>query len=450
MDGIEVAYYLIHSMEGAAGGAFPEQELRGAERFADAAQAAGVRRIVYLGGLVPRDGPASRHLASRLAVEEALLAAAPESIALRASIVIGARSRSFRFLVRLIERLPVLALPAWRHNRTRPIDGRDVLAYLAASATAPAALAGRSWDIAGPDTVTYEQLIDRIAESMLVGRPKLGLGFTLTPVASQVAAAVAGEDPALIEPLMEGLEHDLLPARRRGRRRVRNTVALVRRRGGARAARLGDDRGGCRQMTLVTASIDIDAPREKVFETMLDPTRLDEWVTIHRKVNDADGGSPHEGYAMEQTLCLRGVNFKVKWKLTEFEPGRSATWEGRGPAHSYARTAYKLSDRDGGTHFEYENEFKAAGRLPRQGGLARPRRRPAPERGDRVAQAAQEAAGGLSARPARNAGRRVHCSTFGYRADVLGVRDRLAQRLDEQPGALERARVARSAGDGGR
>ena len=81
-------------------------------------RAAGVRRIVYLGGLVPADGRLSRHLASRLVVEELLLAAAPESIALRASIVIGARSRSFRFLVRLIERLPVLALPAWRDNRT--------------------------------------------------------------------------------------------------------------------------------------------------------------------------------------------------------------------------------------------------------------------------------------------------------------------------------------------
>jgi uncharacterized protein YndB with AHSA1/START domain len=114
-------------------------------------------------------------------------------------------------------------------------------------------------------------------------------------------------------------------------------------------------------MTLVTASIDIDAPRAKVFQTMLDPARLDEWVTIHRKVNDADGGRLHEGYGMEQTLCLRGANFKVKWTLTEFEPDVSATWEGRGPAHSYARTAYKLSDKDGGTHFEYENEFKPPG-----------------------------------------------------------------------------------------
>ena len=114
-------------------------------------------------------------------------------------------------------------------------------------------------------------------------------------------------------------------------------------------------------MTLVTATIDIDAPREEVFDTMLDPARLKDWVTIHRKVHDADGGTPREGYEMEQTLCLRGVNFKVRWKLTQFEKGRSATWEGRGPAHSYARTAYKLSDKGDGTHFEYENEFKAPG-----------------------------------------------------------------------------------------
>jgi uncharacterized protein YndB with AHSA1/START domain len=115
-------------------------------------------------------------------------------------------------------------------------------------------------------------------------------------------------------------------------------------------------------MTLVTASIDIDAPREEVFKAALDPSRLEDWVTIHRRVNDADAGAPHEGYEMDQTLCLRGANFKVKWKLTEFEPNVRATWEGRGPAHSYARTAYKLSDKDGGrTHFEYENEFKAPG-----------------------------------------------------------------------------------------
>jgi uncharacterized protein YbjT (DUF2867 family) len=211
MDGVDAAYYLIHSMEERAGGGFPELERRAAAHFAAAARAAGVRRVVYLGGLVPGDGHASRHLASRLAVEEALLAAAPEALALRASIVIGARSRSFRFLVRLIERLPVLALPAWRENRTAPIDGRDVLEYLARAATAPAALTGRSWDIGGPEVMTYARLIERIADAMVLERPRLSLGLTMTPIASVVAAAVAGEDAALIRPLMEGLESDLLP-----------------------------------------------------------------------------------------------------------------------------------------------------------------------------------------------------------------------------------------------
>jgi uncharacterized protein YbjT (DUF2867 family) len=211
LDGVDAAYYLIHSMEGPANSGFPDQERRAAERFATEARAAGVRRVVYLGGLVPQTGVASRHLASRLAVEDALIEAADEAIAFRASIVIGARSRSFRFLVRLIERLPVLALPAWRGNRTQPIDGRDMLAYLVRAADAPAALAGRSWDIGGPETMTYQSLIERIAEQMLVERPAIGLGFSLTPLASVVAAAVAAEDPGFITPLMESLETDLLP-----------------------------------------------------------------------------------------------------------------------------------------------------------------------------------------------------------------------------------------------
>jgi uncharacterized protein YbjT (DUF2867 family) len=211
LDGIDAAYYLIHSMEGPANSGFPDHERRAAERFATAATAAGVRRIVYLGGLLPQEGVASRHLASRVAVEHALLEVAAEPIAFRASIVIGARSRSFRFLVRLIERLPVLALPAWRTNRTQPIDGRDVLDFLVRAADAPAALAGRSWDIGGPEAMTYQALIARIADHMLVERPSIPLGFSLTPLASVVAAAVAEEDPGFITPLMESLEHDLLP-----------------------------------------------------------------------------------------------------------------------------------------------------------------------------------------------------------------------------------------------
>jgi uncharacterized protein YbjT (DUF2867 family) len=211
LDGVETAYFLIHSMEGVGADAFVDHERRSAEQFATAAAAAGVRRIVYLGGLVPADGSLSRHLASRLAVEELLLAATPESIAMRASIVIGARSRSFRFLVRLIERMPVLALPSWRTNRTAPVDGRDMLEFLARAATAPAELSGRSWDIAGPDVMSYGELVERIADVMLVSRPRIGMNVTMTGLASVVAAAIADEDVGLITPLMESLAYDLLP-----------------------------------------------------------------------------------------------------------------------------------------------------------------------------------------------------------------------------------------------
>ena len=87
-------------------------------------------------------------------------------------------------------------------------------------------------------------------------------------------------------------------------------------------------------MSTVHASIDIDAPPEKVYDFMLDPACLDEWVTIHRKVNQADEGKPATGFQMDQTLCLRGTNFKVHWTLTEASRPDHATWEGRGPARS--------------------------------------------------------------------------------------------------------------------
>jgi uncharacterized membrane protein len=115
-------------------------------------------------------------------------------------------------------------------------------------------------------------------------------------------------------------------------------------------------------VTLVRASIEIDAPPERVYDFMLDPAHLDEWVTIHRRVNSRDAGSPRQGFEMDQTLHLRGANFKVHWTLTEADRPDRATWEGRGPAHSYARTSYALRAVDGGgTRFEYENEFKAPG-----------------------------------------------------------------------------------------
>ena len=211
LEGCSTAYYLVHSMEPATGnGSFAGRDRQMATSFAQAAAHAGVERIVYLGGIVPRDRALSPHLSSRLEVEEILLSAVPASTALRASIVIGAGSSSFRILVRLVERLRVLPLPAWRANRTQPIDERDVVELLARTPQVPEA-AGRSLDVAGPDVLTYGDMIDRIAEAMGVGRLPLGFNRSLTPPASAVVAAVTGQPLELVRPLMESLESDLLP-----------------------------------------------------------------------------------------------------------------------------------------------------------------------------------------------------------------------------------------------
>jgi len=210
LDGCSTAYYLVHSMEAGSNGDFSGRDRRMAEAFGEAAARAGVERIVYLGGIVPEHGAQSPHLRSRLEVEEILLSAVPGSTALRASIVIGASSSSFRILVRLVERLRVLPLPRWRHNRTQPIDERDVIEFLARTPQVPDA-AGRSLDVAGPDVMTYGRMIERIAEAMGVGRLPLGFKRSLRPPASAVVAAVTGQPVELVRPLMESLETDLLP-----------------------------------------------------------------------------------------------------------------------------------------------------------------------------------------------------------------------------------------------
>ena len=209
LDGCSTAYYLVHSMEAAANGDFSDRDRRGAENFAEAARRAGVERIVYFGGIAPA-GPLSPHLRSRLEVERVLLEGAPASTALRASIVIGAGSSSFRVLVRLVERLRLLPLPAWRRNRTQPVDERDAIEFLARTPATPAA-AGRSLDVAGPDLLSYGDIVERIADALGVGRMPLGFGASLTPPASAVVSAVTEQPIELVRPLMESLESDIVP-----------------------------------------------------------------------------------------------------------------------------------------------------------------------------------------------------------------------------------------------
>jgi uncharacterized protein YndB with AHSA1/START domain len=113
-------------------------------------------------------------------------------------------------------------------------------------------------------------------------------------------------------------------------------------------------------MSIVTASIEIAAPPSEVWDTVMDPARLEDWVTIHRKLRHNDGGAARVGYRMDQQIHLRGVSVDVHWTLVECDPGEHAVWKGRGPARSRARTEYVLYPAPNGrTRFDYRNEFHA-------------------------------------------------------------------------------------------
>jgi uncharacterized protein YndB with AHSA1/START domain len=112
-------------------------------------------------------------------------------------------------------------------------------------------------------------------------------------------------------------------------------------------------------VTVVDTQTLIAAPPQAVWDIVMDPQRLSQWVTIHRGVRDVSPGGPREGFEMNQALSLRGFTFHVRWELTECEPPRRALWEGRGPARSEAHIEYLLKAEDGGTRFHYRNEFRA-------------------------------------------------------------------------------------------
>ena len=149
--GIDTAYWLVHSME--SGVDFERADRLAAERFAQAAKAAGVKRIVYLGGLGVDDSTLSTHLRSRQEVGAILRASGLDVIEFRASIIIGAGSFSFDLVRTLVERLPVMVCPAWVSTPTQPIAIADVVAYLAAAIDLPPA-AARIFEIGGPDKVS--------------------------------------------------------------------------------------------------------------------------------------------------------------------------------------------------------------------------------------------------------------------------------------------------------
>jgi uncharacterized protein YbjT (DUF2867 family) len=204
----DVAFYLIHSLKGARRG-YERREVVQATAFARAAEAAHVGRLVYLGGLAPSHGHPSRHLAGRIAVGERLREGPVPCLELRASMIIGSASSSFRMLRDLSARLPAMILPRWLDHRTEPVAIDDVIAALVAGARMPLP-ASAVFDIDGPEVMTCREIVMRMAA--LLGTKPRAIGVpVLTPrLSSWWIRFVSGVDVPLARELVDGLASDLV------------------------------------------------------------------------------------------------------------------------------------------------------------------------------------------------------------------------------------------------
>ncbi len=208
LDGVDVAYYLLHSMDGKAGFARRDAEL--ARTFGLAAQARDVGRTVYLSGLHPEGVELSEHLASRVEVGNLLMASGVPTAVLQAAVVVGSGSASFEMLRHLTHRLPAMIAPKWLENRIQPIAVRDVLHYLVAAATLPAD-ENRPFDIGGPDVLTYRQMIERYAVVAGLRRRWIQTVPVLTPrLASHWIGLVTPVPTGLAKPLVGSLVHEVV------------------------------------------------------------------------------------------------------------------------------------------------------------------------------------------------------------------------------------------------
>jgi uncharacterized protein YbjT (DUF2867 family) len=203
-DGVEIAYYLVHSMgRGGAGDDFAERDRRAARNFARAAAQSGVRRVVYLGGLGDERG--SEHLRSRHETARILGDEGPALTYFRAAMVVGAGSESYRTLRYLVERLPVMIAPSWLRTETQPIAIDDVIGYLAA-APAVEASAGREVEIGGPDVLAYKDMLDVMADALgKRRRPMLPVPLLTPRLSSLWIGLVTPVDTGVARPLVEGL-----------------------------------------------------------------------------------------------------------------------------------------------------------------------------------------------------------------------------------------------------
>jgi uncharacterized protein YbjT (DUF2867 family) len=202
-DGIDVAYYLVHSMGRGGDALFEQREREAARAFARMADREGVGQVIYLGGL--GDRPGSKHLRSRHATAALLRESGPPLTYFRAGMVVGAGSESYRTLRHLVARLPVMIAPRWLRTRSQAIAIDDTVAYLAAAAGNPHAF-GREIQIGSPDVLTYGEMLDAMADTLGVRRRiKVPVPFLTPQLSALWIGLVTPVDAGVARPLVEGL-----------------------------------------------------------------------------------------------------------------------------------------------------------------------------------------------------------------------------------------------------
>ena len=214
VEGAEVVYYLVHSLGSRD---FERQDRVAAENVATASEHAGVVQIVYLGGLGDDDPTASPHLRSRRETGERLAAGSVPVTTLRAAMIVGRGSAAFETIVALVDRLPAMIMPSWVSTPTQPVALDDVGRYLA-GVCGNAAAVGQSYDVGGPEVMTYRQMIERIAK-LRGRRPRLLEVPVLTPRLSSLwLHLVTPVNASVARPLIEGLKNPTVAREERLRR----------------------------------------------------------------------------------------------------------------------------------------------------------------------------------------------------------------------------------------
>ena len=215
----DVVYYLVHSLGTSD---FEERDVQAAETTARAAAEAGVKQIVYLGGLGDDSADLSAHLRSRHETQQRLASTSVPLTTLRAAIVIGRESAAFETIVALVDRLPAMITPKWVSTRTQPIALEDVVSYLAGVCGVEASF-GQSYDVGGPEVMTYREMMERIG-ALRGKRPFIFEVPVLTPYLSSLWLHVITPVKAgVARPLIEGLKNETIVRDER----IRDLVAVV-------------------------------------------------------------------------------------------------------------------------------------------------------------------------------------------------------------------------------